>query len=70
MRRIIMSKDDKFTHMNDKMLKKMDKMLQAIHNPNFEKNLKNAAEKLKTKKRVTEMDLVNEMNKTDNKKGV
>ena len=65
-----MSKDDKFTHMNDKMLKKMDKMLQAIHNPNFEENLKNAAGKLKTKKKVTEMDLVNEMNKTENKKGV
>ena len=70
MRRIIMSKDDKFTHMNDKMLNKMNKMLQAIHNPNFEENLKNAAEKLKTKKRVTEMDFVNEMNKTENKKGV
>lgn len=65
-----MSKDDKFTHMNDKMLNKMNKMLQAIHNPNFEENLKNAAEKLKTKKRVTEMDFVNEMNKTENKKGV
>ena len=39
-------------------------MLKAIHNPNFEQNLKKAADKLaKQKNKVNEMDLVKEINK-------
>ena len=39
-------------------------MLKAIHNPNFEQNLKKAADKLaKEKNKVNEMDLVKEINK-------
>ena len=39
-------------------------MLKAIHNPNFEQNLKKATDKLaKEKNKVNEMDLVREINK-------
>ena len=45
-------------------LNKMEQMLKAIHNPNFEENLKKAADKLaKEKNKVNEMDLVKEINK-------
>tara|TARA_R100000353_G_scaffold17937_2_gene16696 strand:+ start:269 stop:457 length:189 start_codon:yes stop_codon:yes gene_type:complete len=45
-------------------LNKMEQMLKAIHNPNFEQNLKKAADKLaKEKNKVNEMDLVKEINK-------
>ena len=45
-------------------LNKMEQMLKAIHNPNFEQNLKKAADKLaKGKNKVNEMDLVKEINK-------
>jgi len=45
-------------------LNKMEQMLKAIHNPNFEQNLKKAADKLaKQKNKVNEMDLVKEINK-------
>ena len=45
-------------------LNKMEQMLKAIHNPNFEENLKKAADKLtKEKSKVNEMDLVKEINK-------
>ena len=45
-------------------LNKMEQMLKAIHNPNFEQNLKKAADKLvKEKNKVNEMDLVREINK-------
>ena len=45
-------------------LNKMEQMLKAIHNPNFEENLKKAADKLaKQKNKVNEMDLVKEINK-------
>ena len=45
-------------------LNKMEQMLKAIHNPNFEQNLKKAANKLATEKnKVNEMDLVKEINK-------
>ncbi len=38
-------------------------MLKAIHKPNFEQNLKNAADKLsKEKNKINEMDLVKEIN--------
>ena len=44
-------------------LDKMEKMLKAIHKPNFEQNLKNAADKLsKEKNKINEMDLVKEIN--------
>jgi len=45
-------------------LNKMEQMLKAIHNPNFEQNLKKATDKLaKEKNKVNEMDLVREINK-------
>ena len=45
-------------------LNKMEQMLKAIHNPNFEENLKKAADKLaKQKNKVNEMDLVKQINK-------
>ena len=45
-------------------LNKMEQMLKAIHNPNFEQNLKKAADKLaKERNKVNEMDLVKEINK-------
>ena len=45
-------------------LNKMEQMLKAIHTPNFEENLKKAADKLaKEKNKVNEMDLVKEINK-------
>ena len=45
-------------------LNKMEQMLKAIHNPNFEQNLKKAADKLaKEKNKVNEMVLVKEINK-------
>ena len=45
-------------------LNKMEQMLKAIHNPNFEQNLKKAADKLaKEKNKINEMDLVKELNK-------
>tara|TARA_R100000734_G_C3255400_1_gene55664 strand:- start:284 stop:460 length:177 start_codon:yes stop_codon:yes gene_type:complete len=45
-------------------LNKMEQMLKAIHNPNFEQNLKKASDKLaKEKNKVNEMDLVKEINK-------
>ena len=45
-------------------LNKMEQMLKAIHNPNFEQNLKKAVDKLsKEKNKVNEMDLVKEINK-------
>jgi len=45
-------------------LNKMEQMLKAIHNPNFEQNLKKATDKLaKEKNKVNEMDLVKEINK-------
>ena len=45
-------------------LNKMEQMLKSIHNPNFEENLKKAADKLaKEKNKVNEMDLVKEINK-------
>ena len=45
-------------------LNKMEQMLKAIHNPNFEQNLKKASDKLaKQKNKVNEMDLVKEINK-------
>ena len=45
-------------------LNKMEQMLKAIHNPNFEENLKKAADKLaKEKNKVNEMDLVKQINK-------
>ena len=45
-------------------LNKMEQMLKAIHNPNFEQNLKKASDKLaKKKNKVNEMDLVKEINK-------
>ena len=45
-------------------LNKMEQMLKAIHNPNFEQNLKKAADKLaKEKNKINEMDLVKEINK-------
>jgi hypothetical protein len=48
-------------------LNKMEQMLKAIHNPNFEQNLKKAADKLaKEKNKVNEMDLVKEINKGGN----
>ena len=47
-------------------LDKMEKMLKAIHKPNFEQNLKNAADKLsKEKNKINEMDLVKEINNGD-----
>ena len=45
-------------------LNKMEQMLKAIHNPNFEQNLKKTTDKLaKKKNKVNEMDLVREINK-------
>ena len=45
-------------------LNKMEQMLKAIHNPNFEQNLEKASDKLaKEKNKVNEMDLVKEINK-------
>ena len=48
-------------------LDKMEKMLKAIHKPNFENNLKKATDKLvKERNKVNEMDLVKEINKGGN----
>ena len=50
-------------NLSKKNLQKMEQMLKAIHNPNFEANLKKAADKLKKQSnKVTEMDIVKEMN--------
>ena len=64
--------------LTDKQLNKMEQMLKALHNPNFEENLKRATQKLqaqinngeikqngKRKKLINEMDLVNEINKAE-----
>ena len=49
--------------LSNKQLNKMEQMLKAIHNPNFEANLKKAAEKLNNKNaKKSEMDLVKEIN--------
>lgn len=63
--------------LTDKQLNKMDRMLKALHDPNFEEKLLRAKAKLqaqinngeikqngKRKKIVNEMDLVNEINNT------
>ena len=50
-------------NLSKKNLQKMEQMLKANHNPNFEANLKKAADKLKKQSnKVTEMDIVKEMN--------
>ena len=50
-------------NLSKKNLQKMEQMLKAIHNPNFEANLKKSADKLKKQSnKVTEMDIVKEMN--------
>ena len=46
---------------SNKQLDKMEQMLKAIHNPNFEAELKKAAESLNPGK-TTEMDLVKQIN--------
>tara|TARA_A100000172_G_scaffold53878_2_gene34220 strand:- start:179 stop:358 length:180 start_codon:yes stop_codon:yes gene_type:complete len=52
--------------LSKQQLDKMEKMLKAIHTPNFEQNLKNAADKLsKEKNKINEMDLVKEINNGD-----
>ena len=54
----------KMNNLSKKNLQKMEQMLKAIHNPNFEANLKKAAKKLKNQPvKKTEMDLVKEINK-------
>ena len=53
----------KMNNLSKKNLQKMEQMLKAIHNPNFEANLKKSADKLKKQSnKVTEMDIVKEMN--------
>ena len=50
-------------NLSKKNFQKMEQMLKAIHNPSFEANLKKAADKLKKQSnKVTEMDIVKEMN--------
>ena len=53
----------KMNNLSKKNLQKMEQMLKAIQDPNFEANLKKAANKLKKQSnKVTEMDIVKEMN--------
>jgi hypothetical protein len=49
--------------LSNSQLNKMEQMLKAIHNPNFEANLKKAVEKLNNQNvKKSEMDLVKEIN--------
>ena len=49
--------------LSNSQLNKMEQMLKAIHNPNFEANLKKAADKLNNQNvKKSEMDLVKEIN--------
>ena len=52
--------------LSEKQMDKMNRMLNAFHHPNYKENLKKAFTNLKGSKKISEMNVIDEVNRLNN----
>ena len=52
--------------LSEKQMDKMNRMLNAFHHPSYKENLKKAFTNLKGSKKISEMNVIDEVNRLNN----